>query len=149
MNEMTILLLTILVALVSIIIVKDARKHTPSSGITSRKIPVEEPLRPGEVMVPLPVRKPGTSYTPRRGDTVMHRGIESNGVSIHPGIITRTFPGMLVNIMLLPDGAMPLPVMHVALFRDDLEAAEYLASVAPAKATAAWPTRTNDAESLK
>lgn len=106
-----------------------------------------EPTRPAP---PMPAaRLKDNPHMPRKGDTVIVRGIKSNDIDTHPAIITRAYTGRLINLMLLPDGAPPLPLMNIELFRDKTEADRYLASVFPATPTVAWPHGATDTGSLK
>lgn len=106
-----------------------------------------EPARPAP---PLPaLRLKDARYAPRKGDTVLVSGVASNGISTHAAIVTRAYTGRLINVMLLPDGAMPLPLLNVELFADMAEASQYLASVSPATPTVAWPHYSTDTGSLK
>lgn len=102
-------------------------------------------------LTPLPptVQRPKAQSKSRRGEIVTVSGIRSNGIETHPAIITRCFGNGLVNVTLLPDGAMPLPLLNVELFDDAAQASLYLRAIEPAKPTVCWPQPKNDAGSLK
>jgi hypothetical protein len=85
----------------------------------------------------------------QRGDTVMVKGMRSNGLDTHPAVITRLFTPDQANVTLLPDGALPLPMQSVRLFPSQAEAEAYLQSLNGASDIVAWQRSNTDTDSLK
>jgi hypothetical protein len=83
------------------------------------------------------------TMTPSPGRIVLVRGIQanSNGSDVAPAIITRAWSNDLVNVLVFPDCAAPVPATSVALV-DDEAAARALQDSKEYPATVAyWPPR--------
>lgn len=156
--SMTLFLSIALTVLVIVIVMKDVRKDraAPADGGIVKQVLTDQPWTPPTPTRPAPpmpsYRLKDDRYAPRKGDMVMVTGLSSNGIDTHSAIVTRAYTGRLINIVLLPDAAMPLPMTNVELFETKAAADYYLNSVRDEGArnvVAAWPHHSNDAGSLK
>ena len=84
---------------------------------------------------------------PQIGSTVIVRGIQSNGATEHPAIITRAWStqdtdrgAVAVNLTVLPDCGAPLLRTSVMLFSAEHQALEYCGGKNNAVA-AYWPAK--------
>lgn len=83
---------------------------------------------------------------PSIGRTVVVKGVESNGATEAPGIITRAWSSqdtksgsVAVNLTVFPDHAPPICLSSVMLFETEEQACAYRGELA-SLAVAHWPT---------